>query len=237
MIGPALNGAALVFGSLIGGAVGPRLDKTLRQQIPLVFGVSALGIGVAMVVKAHAFAPVVLALILGATIGILVRVEERVQKLSAKSRKLVERVARPAEGVGQEEFLDKFVALVVLFCVSGMGVYGSLTEGMTGDYSLLVIKSILDFFTALIFASSLGFSVCLLAVPQFAVQAALYFGATLIVPLATPAMMADFSACGGMIMLATGFRICGIKPFPVADMIPALLLVMPLSWAWTALMG
>ncbi len=236
MIGPAVNGAALVFGGLFGAAIGPRLNKNLRQQIPLVFGCSAMGIGVAMVLKVHSFAPVVLALILGAVFGILVRLEERVQRLSNKSRKLVERVARPAPGLAQEEFLDKFVALVVLFCVSGMGVYGSLNEGMTGDPSLLVIKAILDFFTALIFASSLGFAVCLLAVPQFTVQALLFFGAVQIVPLTTPAMMADFSACGGLIMLATGFRICGIKQFPVADMIPALVLVMPFSWAWTALM-
>ncbi len=237
MVGPALNGAALVFGSLLGAAIGPGLNKTLRQQIPLVFGVSAMGIGVTMTIKVHAFAPVILALILGAVVGILVRVEDRVQRLSARARKLVERVARPAEGVGQEEFLDRFVALAVLFCVSGMGVYGSLAEGMTGDYSLLVLKSILDFFTALIFASSLGYAVCLLALPQFAVQATLFFGAAQIVPLATPEMMADFSACGGLIMLATGFRICGIKPFPVADMIPALLLVMPLSWGWNLLLG
>lgn len=237
MIGPAINGAALVVGSLLGAAIGPRLDKSLRQQIPLVFGVSAMGIGVSMILKVHAFAPVVLALILGSVFGILVRVEARVQRVSAKSRSLVEKVARPAAGIGQEEFLDKFVALVVLFCVSGMGVYGSLDEGMTGNPSLLVIKAILDFFTALIFASALGFAVCLLAIPQFAVQAALYLGATQIVPLTTPAMMADFSACGGLIMLATGLRICGIKQFPVADMIPALLLVMPLSWAWTALIG
>lgn len=237
MIGPAINGAALVVGSLLGAAIGPRLNKSLRQQIPLVFGVSAMGIGVSMTLKVHAFAPVVLAMILGAVFGILVRVEERVQRVSARSRSLVEKVARPAAGVGQEEFLDKFVALVVLFCVSGMGVYGSLDEGMTGNPSLLVIKAILDFFTALIFASGLGFAVCLLAIPQFGVQAALYLGATQIVPLTTPAMMADFSACGGLIMLATGLRICGIKQFPVADMIPALLLVMPLSWAWTALIG
>lgn len=235
MIGPAINGGALVFGSLFGAVVGPRLGKSLRQQIPLVFGCSAMGIGVSMVLKVHAFAPVVLALILGTGFGILVRVEERVQRVSAKSRKLVEKVARPAAGVGQEEFLDKFVALVVLFCVSGMGVYGSLNEGMTGDPSLLIVKSILDFFTALIFASSLGFAVCLLAIPQFAVQTLLYFGAAQIVPLTTPETMADFSACGGLIMLATGFRICGIKPFPVADMIPALIMVMPLSRAWAAL--
>lgn len=233
MIGPTINGGALILGSLLGAAIGPKLNKNLRQQIPQIFGCAALGIGVVMIIKVHALAPVVLALILGAAFGILVRLEERLQKLSGLSRKLVEKIAKPAAGVGQEEFLDKFVALVVLFCVSGMGVYGSLSEGMTGDFSLLVIKAILDFFTALIFASNLGFAVCLLAVPQFGVQALLYLGATQIVPLTTPEMMADFSACGGLIMLATGFRICGIKPFPVADMIPALVLVMPVSWAWT----
>ncbi len=225
----------MILGSLIGAMIGPKLNKNLRQQIPQVFGCAALGIGVVMVLKVHAFAPVVLALILGAAFGITVRLEERIQRVSGYSRKLVEKIARPATGIGQEEFLDKFVALVVLFCVSGMGVYGALTEGMTGDVSLLVIKAILDFFTALIFASNLGYAVCLLAIPQFAVQALLYYGAAQIVPLTTAEMMADFSACGGLIMLATGFRICGIKPFPVADMIPALLLVLPVSWAWTAL--
>ena len=45
-------------------------------------------------------------------------------------------------------------------------------------------------------------------------------------------MLADFRACGGMIMLATGFRIIKVKMFPVADMIPAMLIVMPISWGW-----
>jgi len=50
--------------------------------------------------------------------------------------------------------------------------------------------------------------------------------------LTNPVMLADFRACGGMIMLATGFRIIKVKMFPVADMIPAMLLVMPISWGW-----
>ncbi|MGE9627611.1 DUF554 family protein, partial [Escherichia coli] len=53
-------------------------------------------------------------------------------------------------------------------------------------------------------------------------------------PLTTPAMMADFSAVGGLLLLATGLRICGIKMFAVVNMLPALLLAMPLSAAWTA---
>jgi len=236
MIGPYVNGAALLLGSLAGALIGPRLGKNLRLHIPLVFGCSSMGIGVSMIVKVHSLAPVVLALIVGTIIGEIIRLEDGVQKIAGGSRKWVEKVTRPTDGIGQEEFLDKFVALAVLFCVSGMGIYGSLNEGMTGDPSLLVIKAILDLFTALIFASTLGYAVGLLAVPQTAVQTLLYLGAVQIVPLTTPEMMADFSACGGLIMLATGFRICGIKQFPVANMIPALILVLPLSWAWTAFM-
>ena len=49
---------------------------------------------------------------------------------------------------------------------------------------------------------------------------------------ASPEMIADFKACGGFLLLATGFRIAKIHNFPVADMIPAMVLVMPVSWFW-----
>lgn len=58
--------------------------------------------------------------------------------------------------------------------------------------------------------------------------------ATLILPLTTPAMMGDFSAVGGLLLVATGLRVCGIKMFPVVNMLPALLLAMPISAAWAA---
>jgi len=65
-----------------------------------------------------------------------------------------------------------------------------------------------------------------------AIQAGLFFLAVKLLPLTTPAMIADFSACGGLIMVATGLRIAGIKPFGVANMVPALVLVMPMSALW-----
>jgi uncharacterized membrane protein YqgA involved in biofilm formation len=138
----------------------------------------------------------------------------------------------PIGAVSHDEFLDKFVALTVLFCASGTGVFGALTEGMTGDPTMLMATSILDLFTGALFAVSLGVSVATLAVPQFVIQLVLLLAASLILPLTTPAMIADFSACGGLIMLATGLRICGIKAFPIANMLPALFVVMPLSSLW-----
>ncbi len=125
------------------------------------------------------------------------------------------------------------VTALVLFCASGTGVYGSIVAGMTGDHSILLAKSILDFATALIFACSLGIVVSLIAVPQFLIFMALYLLAEMIYPLCTPAMINDFKASGGILLLATGFRMIKVKEFPVADMIPAMALAMPVSYLWT----
>jgi len=235
MIGPYVNGAALLVGSLAGALIGPRLNANIRLRMPMVFGCASMGLGIAMIVKVKFLAPVTL--VMGAVIGEIFQLKTRIQRGAGRARKWIEKITRPSGDLSQEEFLDKFVAaLLVLFCMSGTGIYGSLSEGMTGDPTLLIVKSILDFFTAPIFASTMGFTVGILVIPQFAIQTLLFFGASLIMPLTTPDMLADFSACGGLIMLATGFRICGIKPFPVANMIPALLLVMPLSWVWSRYM-
>ena len=71
------------------------------------------------------------------------------------------------------------------------------------------------------------------AVPQFLIFIALYLLAGMIYPLCTPAMINDFKASGDILLLATGFRMIKVKEFPVADMIPAMALAMPVSYLWT----
>jgi len=233
MIGPYVNGAALLIGSMVGGFIGPRFSKDFRLHMPMVFGCTSIGISVTMVVKGKLLAPVVLAIILGTVLGEIIHLESGIQKGIGYASKLVEKIIKPSGDRDQKEFLDKFVPLTVLFCFSGMGIYGSLQEGMTGDPTLLIIKSILDIFTSLIFASTMGYTLGILVIPQFLLEALLYFGAVLIVPFISPDMLGDFSACGGIILLAIGLRICGIKNIPVGNMIPALILVMPLSCLWS----
>jgi len=135
--------------------------------------------------------------------------------------------------LSDEEFLPILVTIIVLFCASGTGIYGALDAGMTGDQTILISKSILDFFTASIFACTLGLVVSAVAIPQVLIFLVLFFCAKQIYPLTTPDMIADFKACGGLLMLATGFRMIKIKEFPIADMIPAMILVMPFSYIWT----
>jgi len=254
MLGPIVDGASVVLGSTVGALLGDKVGANLRARMPQVFGLAAMGLGVAMIVKVKSLPPVVLALVLGSLLGELVHLEDGIRTLAAKARKLAESLAGSGDGgpgsgsgsssgsslspgLGQDEFLEKFVALMVLLCVSGTGVFGAMNEGMTGDPTLLVVKAILDLFTSAIFATALGMSVAALAVPQFLVQAGLYLAAAQVMPLTTPDMLADFSASGGLILLATGFRICEIKSFAVANMLPSMFLVMPLSALWARCLG
>ena len=128
--------------------------------------------------------------------------------------------------------MQLMVTALVLFCASGTGIYGSLTSGMTGDHSILIAKSILDFFTAMIFACQLKKAVMLIGIPQLIIMLILFFSARLILPLTNEAMIADFKACGGIVLLATGFTIMKVKEIPVANMLLSMVLVMPVSALW-----
>jgi hypothetical protein len=234
MIGPFINGVAIVAGSLLGAAFGRRFPERLKTALPLSFGVCALGIGVTLVVKLAVLPPVVLSLLLGSATGELVRLEDGLGVLAKRARGLLADKLPTGGDESADTFVEKYVALLVLFCASGMGIFGAINEGLGNGPMMLATKAILDFFTAMIFAASLGPTVALIALPQIAVQALLAFGAAPLSSAMTGELMGNFSACGGLIMLATGLRISGIKNFPIANLLPALVFVIPLSAFWLA---
>ncbi|KEA51340.1 membrane protein [Mangrovibacter sp. MFB070] len=234
MIGPLINGSAVFIGGVIGALLGTRLPERLRLSMPLIFGAASMCMGVILVLKVSHMPVMVLSVLVGAIIGELIYLEKGIGWLGGKARGVASLIARSERGSAdsQAAFLQSYVAIIVLFCASGTGIFGSMHEGMTGDASVLIAKSFLDFFTAAIFATTLGFAVAIVAVPQLIIQLLLAYGAIFILPMTTPAMQADFSAVGGVLMFVTGFRICGIKVFPVANMLPALIIAMPISSLW-----
>lgn len=238
MLGPWINSSALLLGGGVGALLSRRMPKRVRDALPLTCGIISAGVGTVMINKAQTVPAVALAMLAGAFIGELLYLERGLELAIGWLQRRTRRFLPHGDGDGDaraQSFVSRFVTVLVLFCVSGMGIFGAMHEGMTGDASILLTKSVLDLFTALIFAADLGVLVALIALPQIAIQGALYAGAYLLVPLLTPAMQADFSACGGLIMLATGMRICGIKIFPIVNMLPALLLIMPVSALWLRL--
>jgi len=232
VIGPFINASAVLLGGVLGAVLSQRLPERIRSSMPSIFGLASLGIGILLVIKCANLPVMVLATLLGALIGEFCYLEKGINGAVGKAKNLISRGKNTAGA--HDSFIQSYVAIIILFCASGTGIFGSMQEGMTGDPSILIAKAFLDFFTATIFATTLGIAVAAISVPMLLIQLALATCATLILPLTTPAMMADFTAVGGLLLLATGLRICGIKMFAVVNMLPALIIAMPLSALWTA---
>ena len=233
VIGPFINASAVLVGGVLGALLSQRLPERIRASMTSIFGLASLGIGILLVIKCANLPVMVLATLVGALLGEVCNMEKGINTLVSKLQQLLSPKGRK-KASAHESYIQSYVAIIVLFCASGTGVFGAMREGMTGDASILIAKAFLDFFTATIFACTLGLAVSAICVPMLLIQLRLAACASLIMPLTTPMMMADFSAVGGMLLVATGLRICGIKMFAVVNMLPALLLAMPISVAWTA---
>lgn len=226
-IGVLIDVFSVVLGGLAGSLVGGRLSDSLKNAMNTIFGLCAMCMGISAVVLMENMPAVVFSVILGTLLGLALNLGGAIRTGSGK---LLEKVMKGADPEAEELMLTA----VVLFCASGTGIYGALDAGMTGNHSVLITKAVLDFFTAMIFACKLGKATAFIGAPQFLVLIVLYALAKVIVPLSTPAMIGDFKACGGFLLVATGLRMMQVRQFPVADMIPAMVLVMPVSYAWAA---
>ena len=216
---------AVVSGGLIGSLLGNKLPENIKTNMNNIFALCSICMGVSAVMLMKNMPAVVLSMLLGTLIGLILHIGTGIQKGCSS---VLNRVMKNAD----KETNDLMLTAVVLFCASGTGIYGALDAGMTGNHSILLTKAMLDFFCSMIFACKLGKATSFIAIPQFVVLISLFLLAKVIVPMTTDFMVNDFKACGGFILVATGLRILQVKNFPVADMLPAMVLVMPISYAW-----
>ena len=223
-VGVLTDCSCVLIGGLLGTVLGSRFTPALREKLTMVLGFDSMAIGINSIVKANQMTPVVIAVM-----GELLHLEEHITHVfGAVTRKL------PHDEANFD--MERYITVVVLFCASGFGIYGVLVEGMSGSPAVLQSKAVLDLCTAAVFAVTLGVAVAVIALPMLAVMLALFFAAGAIAPFVTPEMLQDFISCGGVLTIVAGMRVSGIKQYPIANMIPALLLVLPASAIWQTLM-
>lgn len=234
-IGVIANVLSVAVGGIAGSVVGKKISADFRTKINMVFGLCSMGMGISTIVLMENMPAVVFSVIIGTILGLIIHLGRKIDNVACKMQQFMNTfIKKTGSDKVDEDNIGIMVTAIVLFCSSGTGIYGAIVSGMSGDHSILIAKSILDLFTAAIFACSLGIVVSLVAIPQFIIFILLFLLAGIIYPLTTPSMVNDFKACGGFIMFATGFRMIKIDVFPIADMIPALIIVMPFSWLWMA---
>lgn len=228
-LGAIVVSLSVICGGIIGGFIGNRLSQDFKKNLERILGLCSMCMGISAIGQMQKMPAVVLSIVLGTSIGLVIHLGDRIQNGAGAMQRLAGKYVPVKTGLPREEADAMMVTVLVLFCASGTGIYGSMVSGFSGDHSILFSKAVLDLFTAAVFACSLGAVVCLVAIPQFLVMFLLFLGAGLLLPLTTPALIADFKACGGFLMVATGFRMMKVIDFPIADMIPAMVIVMPLA--------
>ena len=132
---------------------------------------------------------------------------------------------------GTGRFTEAIVATSILFCVGPMTLLGCIQDGLEGKSDLLALKSTMDGIAAVFFAAAMGPGVLVTAVVVLVFQGAITLAAGRLRKFAENASaVAEMSAAGGAILLATGFGLLGIKTLPTANFLPALVLAPLLAW-------
>ncbi|MGV8905086.1 MAG: DUF554 domain-containing protein [Acetobacterium sp.] len=222
MIGTIINTAAIIFCSIIGllfkKALPPRLCETITQGL----GLGIVIIGISMALETQSIIIMLVSLLFGAIIGELLNIEKQLKRLGDRlAMKMNKRDSNVSQG---------FVSASLLFCTGSMAIMGAIENGLTGTYSILLSKSLLDGVFSIIFASTMGIGVLFSALPVFLYQGSITLLASSIKTLLSPEMITEMNAVGGILILAIGIDMVKIKNIKVGNLLPAI--VMPIIILW-----
>lgn len=220
-----LDAVGVIAGAGIGCMMNKHISQSLNESMNLALAVISAAIGVQLIGKAAHMSAAVLALLIGGTIGHILGIDRRLANVS----KLLPET-------GGSETAQTLLVAFTLYCISTTGVIGALSLGFEGDATVLTTKAIMDFVASVFFAGSSGFILAVISVPLEVMLMAIYVLSGFLMPVLTPEMIGDFSACGGLIQMLNALRIAKLKNPPVADFMPALVLVFFISMFWTNFM-
>lgn len=225
MTGTLVNTGAVIVGGTLGSLLGARLPAGVQRTVMQSIGVFTLAMGIRMFLEAGNVLVVLGALITGGIAGELMGLENRLESLGERLRKGCGRIPFLSRG----EFTRGFVTAGLVFCVGPMTVVGSMQDGLRGDPSLLVVKSVLDLFAGMAFAAGMGMGVTFAALIVLLVQGGLTLGAEALSGVLSASMTADMTATGGVILLGLGIMLLDLAKVRAANMLPGLLFAPALS--------
>lgn len=230
--GTITNVVAVLVGSGLGMLIGHRLPARVRSTVTTALGLVTLLI--AAQAAADVAAPklvdavgtsaptlVVLgSLVIGGIVGSLLRLEARIERFGGWMQA---RFSPTGAGETRERFIEGFVLSSLVFCVGPLTILGSINEGLGNGADQLLLKSVLDGFASLAFAASFGIGVMASALSVALIQGSLTVVGVLLGSVLPEAHLFALTATGGLVLIGVAVRLLDLKPIPVADLLPALI--------------
>jgi uncharacterized protein len=228
MTGTFINVAAILIGGTIGLLFGSRIPEKFKNTVIAGMGLFTAALGLQMFFKSENSLIVLGALIIGALLGEWIGIEDGLQALG---QMLEKRFSRDTETGSNSRFVRGFMVASLLFCIGPIAILGSIQDGLTGDYKLLAVKSTLDGFASIAFASTLGVGVLFASLPILVYQGGVSLLANQLHAIVTEPMMAEMTATGGVILMGVAFsNLLEIKKMRVGNFLPALIIAPLIVW-------
>ena len=227
MIGTVINTAAVIAGGLTGLCLKNGLKQKTQDILMQACGVSSIFIGVSgalskmLVIEEGKITTtgtmlLIFSLVIGSMIGEFLNIEAGMDLVGEKIKKAV-------RAQNDNLFVEGFVNVSLIICVGAMAIVGSIQDGISGDYSLLAAKAVLDLVIVLIFATTYGVGAVFSAVPIFVYQGSITLLASFLGSFVSETVINDLSFVGSVLIFCVGVNIAVGKKFRVGNMLPALI--------------
>lgn len=232
-LGTIINTLAVVLGGIIGMRFKSGISEKMQDSLMKACGISTIFIGgVGTIAKMLTFTDgsfstqgtmlLILSMVLGAAIGEMVDLEGKMERIGEKLKAAV-------KAQGDNSFVDGFVNVSLIICVGAMAIVGSIQDGISGDYSMLTAKAILDLIIVMIFASSYGVGAVFSGLAILVYQGSITLAAMLFGSFAGEQIISDLSFVGSALIFCVGVNIAFGKKFRVGNLLPALIVAVALD--------
>jgi uncharacterized protein len=219
LLGTLVNGALIIFGTLL-GRIFHRIPQKMKDTIMYGIGLAVMVLGLQMGFKSQQFLIVILSLVFGAVIGEVVDLDTKLNQVG----NWLESKLGAQEG---NTVSQGFVTATLIFVIGAMAIIGALDSGIRNDHNVLYTKGIIDGFTSIILATTLGIGVAFSAVPVLLYQGSIALFATQIDKWVPKELMDSFilemTATGGIMIFAIGLNLIGLTKIRVANLLPGIL--------------
>ncbi|KKB44153.1 DUF554 domain-containing protein [Bacillus thermotolerans] len=222
LFGSIVNGLTIVMGALLGKVL-HRIPEGIKGTVMQAIGLAVVVLGLQMGLTSENFLTVIISLVIGAAIGEVCTLDDRLNKVGLW---LERRVGKPTD---ETSIAQGFVTATLIFVIGAMGIIGALDSGLRDNHEVLLTKAIIDGVTALILTTTLGMGVIFSAVPVVLYEGGIALFATQIdrlLPQAwLDAFIVEMTAAGGIMILAIGLNLLGLTKIKVANLLPSLIVV------------
>jgi hypothetical protein len=221
LTGTIVNAAAICAGALIGRYAGRFIPSRMRQTVMAGLGLTVLLIGLQLALKSRLPMIVIGSLLLGGVLGEILQIESRLESFGLWLQ---------GRFIGAGNIAEGFVAASLLYCVGAMAIMGALQDGFGNTPTILHAKAALDGVASIALASTLGIGVLFSALSVAIYQGCITLAAEFARSLLTETVVLEMNAVGGLLIVAIGLDLIGIKRLPVGNMLPAIFIAVGLVW-------